>query len=570
MAMIFSPDKRLNTENYQLRKALEKMQSEGYLGSLIALHAEAMARMDRKLARLEKENATLREKRIADQQRIRLLDIELRMAQLGVEDLTLRLDQKEDEKSDLKAKLAEARLALQVFTAGQEETIQAMLADREAIILKLKSQINRDYTNSSIPSSQCMGHATIHNGREKTGRKPGGQPGHPGHSRTRQVPSSQTTLAAPCTCTSCAGTSLLPTGLSKTRQLVDLRVTVHATDFVSAEYRCSGCGASVYAAFPASLPNEVNYGPEAKSFAAFLNSYCNVSLDKTSETLREMSSGAITLSKGTLCNLSREFSDRASAQLGEIRCDLRQAPVIHTDATSARVKGKNANIFVYANHNGKLYSAQAHKGIAALKGSPVDDYTGILVHDHDRSFYHFGTDHQECNVHVLRYLLDAAENEPHLVWHGRMREHLLTMNRARKDLIQAGGRSFDPEVLAGYRMTYDAILDEADSEYALHPPTKYYKNGFSLARRLRRFKANHLLFLEDFLLPFDNNLAERSLRLAKGKMKTAGTFRSMAEGMQRYCDFLSIAETAKCKGGNVYQTVRNVFRGEPDIWTVPE
>lgn len=570
MAMIFSPDKRLNTENFRLRKELEKMQSEGYLGSLIALHAEEVARLGRKMARAEKENATLREQRIADKQKIRQLEIKLRMSELGVEDLIVRLEEKEDEKSDLRAQLAQSRLVLQAFTAGQEETIQARLADREGVILKLKAQINRDYTNSSIPSSQCMGHGTIHNGRERTGRKPGGQPGHPGHSRTRQSPSSRTTLQAPCACTSCAGTSLLPTGLSKTRQLVDLSVTVHATDFVSEEYRCAGCGSSFYAAFPTSLPNEVNYGPEAKSFAAFLNSYCNVSLDKTSETLREMSAGAITLSKGTLSNLSREFSDRASAHLGDIRFDLRQAPVIHTDATSARVKGKNANIFVYANHNAKLYSAQAHKGIAALTGSPIDDYTGTLVHDHDLSFYHFGTGHQECNVHVLRYLLDAAENEPHLAWHGRMREHLLAMNRDRKALIMAGAQSFDPQTLVGYRMTYDAILDEADSEYSLHPPTKYYNNGFNLARRLRRFKANHLLFLEDFLLPFDNNLAERSLRLAKGKMKTAGTFRSMAEGMQRYCDFLSIAETAKCKGGNVYQTVRNVFLGEEDIWTIPE
>lgn len=570
MVMIFSPDKRLNTENFQLRKKLEKIQSEGYLGGMITLHAEELAKQDRKMARIEKENATLREQRSADKQRIRQLEIELRMSQLGVEDLVVRLEQKEDEKSDLRVQLAKSHLALQALTEGQEETIQARLADREGVILKLTAQINRDYTNSSIPSSQCMGHETIHNGRVKTGRKPGGQPGHPGYSRTRQVTSSQTALEAPCACTSCAGTSLLPTGMSKTRQLVDLSVTVHATDFVSEEYRCADCGSSFYAVFPANLLNEVNYGPEVKSFAAFLNNYCNVSMDKTSETLREMSAGAITLSKGTLSNLSREFSERAAAHLGEIRCDLRQAPVIHTDATGARVKGKNANIFVYANHKAKLYSAQAHKGIAALTGGPIDDYTGILVHDHDTSFYHFGTDHQECNVHVLRYLLEAEENEPHLAWHGRMRKLLLAMNQDRKVLIQAGVMSFDPETLAGYRMTYDAILDEAESEYRLHPITRYYKEGFNLAKRLRKFKSNHLLFLENFVVPFDNNLSERSLRIAKGKMKTAGTFRSMAEGMQRYCDFLSIVETSKCKGGNVYQTVRNVFHGEADIWAFPQ
>lgn len=568
MAMIFSPDNRLHAENYNLRRELEKMRSEGYLGKLLPLHAEELAKQERKIARLEKENTTLREKCSANQKRTRQLEFDLRMAEQGVEDLVMRLEQKEDEKSVLHAQLADARLALQAQLACQEEAIQARLADKEGVILKLTAQINRDYTNSSIPSSQCMGHETIHNGRVKTGRKPGGQPGHQGHSRTRQVPIFQVDIESPCACLSCEGRSLKSTGKSKTRQLVDLRITVRATDFVSEEYRCEDCGARFYAEFPAGLPNEVNYGPEVKSFAAFLNNYCNVSLDKTAETLREMTGGAITLSKGTLSNLSGEFSTRASDTLKEIVKDLRQAPVIHTDATNARVSGKNANIFVYANRSAKIYSAQANKGIDALTGGPVDDYTGILVHDHAMSFYRFGADHQECNVHVLRYLLDAVENEPYLAWHARMRELLLDMNQNRKVLIQSGIMSFDADTLAGYRAKYDAILDEADSGYVLHPPTKYYKEGFNLAKRLRKFKENHLLFLENFLVPFDNNLSERSLRLAKGKMKTAGTFRSIPDGMQLYCDFLSVAETAKCKGANVYQTIRNVFLGVEDIWSL--
>jgi len=86
--------------------------------------------------------------------------------------------------------------------------------------------------------------------------------------------------------------------------------------------------------------------------------------------------------------------------------------------------------------------------------------------------------------------------------------------------------------------------------------------------RLGKFQENHLLFLENFHVPFDNNLSERSLRVAKGKMKSAGTFRSMPNGMQRYCDFLSAAETSKCKGGHVYKTVRKIFDGVDDIWSI--
>lgn len=542
MPVLFKQDNRLHAENFKLRTQLNKIQSEGYLGSLISLHAEEIAKKDRRIAQIEKKNAKLSEQHSSDLKRIRSLEFDLSIAELDAADLKVQMEHQ-----------------MQISCKD--------LSERDGIIQKLKAQINRDYTNSSIPSSLCMGHETIHNGREKTGRKPGGQPGHQGHHRKKQIPSSQVNLSIPCACLFCSSDNLHTTGRSKTRQLIDLKVTVSATDYISKEFKCDKCGTSFYTEFPEGLPNEVNYGPEIKALSVFLNNRCNVSLDKTAETLWEMSDGLISISKGTLSNLSTEFSNRASSSLNEIIKDLRQSPVIHTDATNARVSGKNAHIYVYANKNGKVYSANAHKGIAALTGSPIDDYGGIIVHDHDRSFYRFGADHQECNVHVLRYLLDAAENEPHLKWHIQMRKLLLDMNRDRKVLLAAGETSFAEEALLEYRHKYDEILSESSKEYSTHPPTKYYINGFNLAARLGKYKKNHLLFLENFLVPFDNNLSERSLRVAKGKTKVAGTFRSMKDGLQRYCDFLSISETSKCKGSPVYQTIRNIFSDEDDIWS---
>lgn len=552
-------DDRLHSENYKLRTQLEKIQSEGYLGSLIAKHAEEISKKDRKISVAESRITKLCQQHSEDLKMIRILEFDLGMAGVEVEDFKAQLKQKD-------AEIAQCHLAIKAQQDNQEMAIRSALADRDGVIQKMKAQINRDYTNSSIPSSQCMGHETIHNGRTKTGRKPGGQPGHPGHHRKVQIAQTRVNLEPPCSCLNCEGKKILPTGRSRSRQLVDLKVVVSTTDFISEQYHCEECGASFYADFPDGLSNEVNYGPEIKSFATFLNNYCNVSLDKTAETLWEMSDGAVTISKGALSNLSRDFSRRTSSCLTEVVKDLRQGPVIHTDATNARVSGKNAFIFVYANKNGKVYSAQVHKGIAALTDSPIDGYSGILVHDHDTSFYRFGENHQECNVHILRYLLDAAENEPDLTWHRKMRELLLEMNRNRKVLLAEGKVSFEPEDLAALRLKYEEILDEADQEYTLHPPTRYYRNGVNLCRRLRKYMENHLLFLSDFLVPFDNNLSERSLRTAKGKVKNAGTFRSMTEGMQRYCDFLSIAETSKCKNIRVYRTVRNVFCGEKDIW----
>ena len=563
----FFHDNHLNTENYRLRMKLEKLQSEGYLATLISNNAEELALKDRKIQRLENKNEKLSEKFTAKCKKCRELDFDLRMAQLEIKELKNRLIEKDNEKDCLLQKIHECNKDSETKLSEQEALNKAIIADREGIIQKLTAQINRNYTNSSIPSSLCIGHKTIHNGREKSGLKPGGQPGHKGHPRKKQVTTSQVKLEAPCTCISCAGKKLTPTGEYRTRQLVDLKITVSASDLVSSEYCCEECGVRFYSEFPDEMPNEVNYGPEIKSMAVLLNNYCNVSMDKSVEVIRELTAGVANISKGTLSNWSREFSVKSSDLINETTIDVRQAPLIHTDATVARVNGKNANIFVFANKNGKVYTANEHKGFSALIGSPVDDYQGILVHDHDRSFYSFGSKHQECNVHVIRYLKDAMENEPHLHWHKAMYALLMDMHYCRNALIAAGAEDMVQDTVSEYHAKYSVILDEADKEYLLHPPSKYYKEGLNLAKRLRKYKDSHMLFLENFIVPFDNNLSERSLRTGKRKAKAAGAFRSLTEGLKYYCDFLSVIESGKCKGINVYDTVRKVFSGKVASWS---
>ena len=86
------------------------------------------------------------------------------------------------------------------------------------------------------------------------------------------------------------------------------------------------------------------------------------------------------------------------------------SPVMHTDCTNARENGKSCQVYVYATPDGKaLYFAREKKGHEGVKGTVTEDYQGILVHDHDITFYNYGADHQECLAHVLRYLKASIE-----------------------------------------------------------------------------------------------------------------------------------------------------------------
>ena len=134
MTVSFRQDDRLHAENYTLRTQLEKIRSEGYLGKLIALHTEELAKKDRKIDLLEKKNIKLSEQRTADLSKIRSLEFDLSMAELEVADFKAQLKQKDKEKRALLEEIEQCHLMMQAQILGQEEVIQTQLADRDGII----------------------------------------------------------------------------------------------------------------------------------------------------------------------------------------------------------------------------------------------------------------------------------------------------------------------------------------------------------------------------------------------------------------------------------------------------
>lgn len=85
-----------------------------------------------------------------------------------------------------------------------------------------------------------------------------------------------------------------------------------------------------------------------------------------------------------------------------------------------RVNGANNNVVVCSNGAATMYFARECKGHAGIKDTPVEAFGGILIHDHEACFYSYGSDHQECMVHIERYLRDSIENEKGLTWNGQM------------------------------------------------------------------------------------------------------------------------------------------------------
>lgn len=471
---------------------------------------------------------------------------ELRM----MEKRALRAENQRDNALD---KIKELRLRLYETASKLEE--------EQGKNQRLMSQINRDYENSSIPSSMVIRHKKISNSREKTARKPGGQPGHTGHSRKKQTPTSAPILLDPPQ-EVFSDPDFRKTNKTIQKQLINVRILLEVEEYLADVYYNSKTGERIHAAFPEGVVDDVNYGGSIKAFLFMLNNECCVSIDKSRKFLSDLTDGKLNISKGMINKLSREFAKKTEQKRRETFSDMLLSPVMHTDCTNARVNGKSAHVFVCAAPNGKtLFFFREKKGHEGVKGTPVEDYQGILIHDHDKTFYSYGTGHQECLAHVLRYLKSSIENEPDREWNREMRSLLQEMIHYRNSL--ASERECAAEKVIEFETRYRQILQKAKDEYENIPASNYYRDGYNLYIRMEKYMKDHLLFLHDPRVPTTNNLSERDLREYKRKQKQAVTFRSV-ENLDNLCQCLSVLFMMRQKENNIYDRISQIFNKRTD------
>ena len=265
------------------------------------------------------------------------------------------------------------------------------LEGAQGLIIKLTAQVNHDYENPSLPS-KCIGRKKITNNREKTGRRPGAQAGHPHHPRKPLAPERVVEIAAEETFKD--SSRYVPTGKVVSRQMIGISIVPVVTEYRTAEFYDKKKGRKVHSAFPGGAADDVSYDESMKAVLFLLNSRCNVSLEKTARFVHDVTGGALSPSVGMINGLCREFSSKSKKEQDGLFRALLDAPVMHVDGTSVRISGNHNSVVVCSNGVATMYYAREHKGHAGVKGTPVESFGGILVHDHEACFYSYGCDHQ--------------------------------------------------------------------------------------------------------------------------------------------------------------------------------
>lgn len=437
-------------------------------------------------------------------------------------------------------------------------TIRATEAEKEVALLngtnkKLEKKLNTDFKNSSLPSSASLFRKKISNSRKPSGKKPGAQKGHKAHTATRLTATKEPVIIATPE-SFINNPDLYPTGKKIKKQLIDISISVNVTDYITDEYRNRRTGARCHAPFPAGIVNDVNYGSSVKAFAFLLNNYYNVSIAKTQQCISDITRGVINISTGTICNLAAEFSTASESERAKIFSLLTHSDVLYSDATVSNINGKRKAVIVCTDKDQVLYQHLDHKGHEGLLQTPVKNFIGTVIHDHDKSYYSYGSAHQECLAHVLRYLVGASESEPNLKWHKQMHALLQSMIHTAK----RNRTGIPKDKIKALTDKYISILTIATDEYTKHPPEKDFMDGYNLYKRLRDYQDDHLYFLSHPEIDYTNNISERQLRKFKRKQKQAVVLRSNSGG-QHICDALTIIETAKMQNRNVYDVVEKAF-----------
>lgn len=436
------------------------------------------------------------------------------------------------------------------------ESYEKRIEELTNIVKKQEIRLNMDSSNSSKPSSTNPPEKKkVQNSREKTGRRPGGQPGHKGHGRTIPVADNvinEEIILEPDKKTIEEGITF--TGREIRKTVSDIEVIVRNKTYISREY-IGADGKTHWIPFPENISqNEFSYGPDLKAFLYFLLNKCNVSNENARKFITELTRGALKPSGGFVQNLIKEFSMKSKKEADEIALELLSSAYMHADFTNVYLDGKNKQVLVCSNGESVFYLYRNNKGHKGIAGSPVESYTGILIHDHDVTFYSYGLKHQECIVHELRYLAEIMLYEKNLTWAKKMKKFYKRLIALTDEQIAA----LTKEEIQKYTDEFLSILDIADKEYEENPPKDYFRKGYCLCRKMREYVESELRFLSTPGLPSNNNCAERMGRKIKRKMRAMTTFRSEESAMQT-CQGLSVIYTASAKGENIYEKMVEIF-----------
>ena len=446
----------------------------------------------------------------------------------------------------------------EAFNQFSKDELIALLLAQEARIAELERRLGLNSSNSGKPPSSdgLKKPPRVSSLREPSGKKTGGQKGHPGETLCRVEKPDATMDHYPETCAACGEplTAAMATG-HLARQVFDLP---EPRPLIVTEHRahaccCAACGTQTRGAFPAGVTAPVQYGTRIAAFVLYLLHYQLLPEKRLAVLMTDLF--GVKLVTATIARISNDCAERFHGFVDALRDQVAAAPVKHMDETGFRIGGKTQWLHIASTAWLTFYRT------AAKRGSLLANVTGIVVHDHWKPYYTMtGVVHALCNAHHLRELKALIEIEKE-DWAAKM-QRLLRRACHAANLARERGVPLKPGLIALIERCYDGILANGLAFHEAQPTLAKAKRrgrqprrvGHNLLLRLSTRKQDVLRFLTDPSVPFTNNLAERDGRMMKLRQKISGGFRA-ENGAKDFAVIRSVLSTARKQGWNMVRTL---------------
>jgi transposase len=441
---------------------------------------------------------------------------------------------------------------------AENTALKELITGMQARIAELERQLGLNSSNSGKPPSSdgLKKPMRTRSLREPSGKKRGGQKGHPGET-LRQVKTPDVVVDHyPEICAGCGAalTAAMATSHAA-RQVFDLpeprppMVTEHRAHVCS----CAQCGTPSSAAFPEGVAAPVQYGPRIGAMVVYLLHGHFLPEDRLAEVMRDLF--GVSLVPATIARMSRCCAERLQSFIDAVRVEVCRAKVKHLDETGFRLGGKTQWLHIASTALLTFYR------VCAKRGSILAGVVGIAVHDHWKPYYTMGgVLHALCNAHHLRELKALIEIDQE-DWARKM-QILLRRACHATNLAREKSRPLKPRLVVRIERRYDAIVAEGLAFHLALPPLrraqrrgwKPQRVGHNLLGRLEQRKGDVLRFLHDPNVPFTNNQAEGDARMMKLRQKISGGFRAQASA-DDFTVIRSVLSTARKQGWDILTTL---------------
>lgn len=432
-----------------------------------------------------------------------------------------------------------------------------------ARVAELEARLAKNSGNSSKPPSTDGLKKPPRRNRKPSGKKSGGQPGHKGHTLEFSATPDVVVEVGPQTCQYCGGSLESELHVMESRQVHDipppqkLQVTEYRTG-----YKACSCGKLCFGEFSADVRGTVQYGPRISASVVYLTTHHMVADHRVGEIMSDFH--GVRMSDATVINMRTRAAGLLSGFTEHVREMLVKELLLHFDETGLRVASSLNWLHSASTDLLTLQMVHPKRGKEAIDDMGVlEHFRGVAVHDRWASYMTFlYCIHAYCMAHILREL-EFLHEVKRQAWAQEMAGLLI---RAKK--MAEGPAPPTEKQVEQITSEYLAIVDR-ELELCPIEPKQLGKRGRQKRTEARRMldalkddMPEMLRFLTHQGVPFDNNQAERDVRMAKVKMKVSGCFRTLL-GAQTFATIRSYISTVKKNSRDVLEDMTAAFLGYP-------